>query len=264
MYRHLDFAASCAQIKKAGCAGVDLWSTPRMCEHIVPQSDAREIKRIVRDNGLEPVAFTAYHTLSQSESLDRFLWSLDFAAEVGAPRVVTNGIDWKGDRASFLKHIAPALVRAKERGVKISFENHSGQPFSGTGEELLALAEAETHPFFGFTVAPAHLATRRSDVPATIRGLKGRIFFYAWDHVPGVDDDGKQFRWPPPDPLHQFPGKGALDFAEFLRALRDAQYETTGGWLNIRSYPRYHPDPWETDRITTELACSVKYLATLD
>ena len=265
MYRHLDLAAACAEIGKGGCAGVDLWSSPGMCEHVAPQSKAREITRIASDNGLRIAALTAYHTLSPTAPIARFLWSIEFAAEVGAPRVVTNGVDWKGDLRSFTSHLEPALKLAENRGVKIAFENHSGQPFSATQSDLLRMAEEIASPAFGFTIAPAHLAIRGSDAAETIRRLGRRVsFFYAWDHVPGEHEDGGQFRWPPVRPEHMFPGKGRLDFRSFVAALLEIDYDrASGGWLNVRSYPRYCLEPWETKRITGDLKGAVGYLSHL-
>ena len=140
MYRHLDFAQACAEIKRAGCCGVDLWSSPRMCEHVSPQASASTIGRIASDAGLDVAAVTAYHTLSPAEPLDRFLWTLELASDLGSPCVVTNGVDWPGDKASFLRHLEPALEVADERNVKIAFENHSSQSFSATQADLLTIA----------------------------------------------------------------------------------------------------------------------------
>ncbi|MBM4078607.1 MAG: sugar phosphate isomerase/epimerase [Planctomycetes bacterium] len=259
LYRHLDLPKACAEIKKAGCEGVDLWASPRMCEHVTPQSSADETRGIASDNGLAIVAVTAYHTLSATEPIDRFLWAIQFASQVGAPCVVTNGVDWKGDRPSFLGHLKPALKLATERSVKIAFENHSSQSFSATQADLLAMAKEVSAPCFGFTIAPPHLVIRGSDVAETIRRLGQRVsFFYAWDHVPGVDDDGQRFIWPPLHPEHHFPGRGRLDFASYLAALRTVDYQ---GPLNIRTYPGYCSQPWQTERITAELKGSVEYLS---
>jgi len=265
MYRHLDLAAACAELKKAGCAGVDLWASPFMCEHVTPQADASEIRSIVDSAGLEVAALTAYHTLSATRPIERFIRTVELASEVGAPCVVTNAVDWKGDLRSFLEHLRPALDVAREKGVKVAFENHSSQPFGATTEGLPAMASEVNDPYFGFTIAPPHLVIRGCDVAETIRQLKGRVFFfYAWDHVPGVDDNGKEFIWPPPDAEHHFPGQGKLDFASYLAALRDADYEhASGGWINIRAYPRYCDPPWQTERITTELRKAVEYVSDL-
>jgi len=265
MYRHLDLAGACAEIRKAGCAGVDLWSSPRMCEHVGPQSRASEIRRTAADNGLSIAALTAYHTLSPKESLDRFVWAIEFASEVGAPCVVTNGVDWTGDMSSFANHIKPALKIAGRKNVRIAFENHSGKSFSATQAHLLMLSSEIPDSCFGFTIAPPHLAIGGSDVVGAIQQLGRRVFFfYAWDHVPGVDDDGKGFIWPPLYPEHHFPGKGRLDFASYIRALRDAGYEeNSGGWINIRSYPGYTKNPWKTEQITSELTVAVTHMLKL-
>jgi len=214
---------------------------------------------------LDVAAVTAYHTLSPAEPLDRFLWTLELASDLGSPCVVTNGVDWPGDKASFLRHLEPALEVADERNVKIAFENHSSQSFSATQADLLTIANEVEVQCFGFTIAPPHLVIRGSDVADTIRRLKGRVFFfYAWDHIPGVDDDGERFTWPPPYPEHHFPGRGQLDFASYLPALRDADYDRVSGrWINIRSYPGYCGEPWETDGITAELRAAVDYLSDL-
>ncbi len=264
MYRHLDLASACAEIQKAGCSGVDLWSSPRMCEHVAPGSSAAETKRIAQVHGLRIAALTAYHTLAPGASLERFLWSIEFASEIGAVCVVTNGVDWKGDLASFLRHLEPALELAAAREVTIALENHSSQSFSATQDHLLVIAQTVSSPFFGFTIAPPHLAIRGGDAADTIWKLRGRVsFFYAWDHILGVDDDGTRFIWPPPYPEHHFPGRGRLDFRSYLAALRGVGYEESAGWINIRSYPRYCSAPWETAKISGELKNAVRYVASL-
>ena len=240
MYKEGGLKVACAQAVKAGLEGIDLWASPRMCEHIKPTMTTEEIQHVhdmLNRYQLEPASLTAYYTHGPTKGIEGFLQSIRVAKKIGVNFVVTNmvGDTYEIALEEYVKYLSPAVSLAEQLQVRIAFENHSRQPLTSTTERILEMAEVIQSPFFGFTIAPAHLATSGCDAVKTLQALGPRVFnFYGWDHIPKVDDDGKGgYIWPPVDPGHHFPGQGKLPFDKYIQTLEKNGYD---GWITILSH----------------------------
>jgi sugar phosphate isomerase/epimerase len=82
----------------------------------------------------------------------------------------------------------------------------------------------------GVAFAPYHLPQDPKMLGDLIRDLGDAIaVFYAWQHGMGCHE-----KLPKEQELLQMPGRGDLDFAPLLAALRDIHY---GGWTEIFMHP---------------------------
>ena len=265
MYKDAGLERACEEAAAAGLDGVDLWMTPSMCEHLPPRPSAEQlagVRRTLERNDLALAALTAYYTHSPAKGLGQLLDVLAVARQLDAHCVVTSMVGGTLDitLGEYVEYFSPAVREAERLGVKIAFENHSGQPLTNTTERLAEFAQAFPSPSLGVTIAPAHLATGGCDVEQTIRALGERVlFFYGWDHIVGVDDDGEgRFIWPPVDPAHHFPGGGELPFDRYLAALRETWYESRGGWINIMSHGC---EVWPPEEVTSAVKTSRERLS---
>lgn len=265
MYRDAGLERACEEAAAAGLEGIDLWMTPSMCEHLAPQPSEEEladVRQMLERNDLAVASLTAYYTHSQEKGLGQLLNVFQVAQELEAGVVVTSMVGHDLDVAlqEYVEYFSPAVREAERLDVRIAFENHSGQPLTQTTERILEFAEAFPSPNLGFTIASAHLATRACDAEETIRKLGERVFFfYGWDHIIGVDDDGEgRFIWPPVDPAHHFPGNGGLPFDRYLAALRDVGYEDRGGFVNIMSHGC---EEWPPEEVTVAVRKARGHLA---
>ena len=239
MYKEGGLEVACAQAAKAGLEGIDLWASPGMCEHIKPAMTTEEIHHIhdvLNRYQLEPASLTAYFTHGPNIGIQGLLQRMRIAKKIGASFVVTNmaGDTYEITLEEYAKHLSPAISLAEELQMRIAFENNSSQPLTWTTERILEMAEAIQSPFFGFTIVPAHLVNKGSDVVQTLQALGPRVFnFYGWDHIPKVNDDGNDYYAWPVDPVYHFPGQGKLPFDKYIQTLKKIGYD---GWITIHSH----------------------------
>jgi len=154
----------------------------------------------------------------QIETVQRFI---DIAGELAAPVLCShtrgNLHGEKTDSGSVLRlrestHQLEGCLRGVS--VKVCFET---TPFPGgngvvTNTELVAEVQKLKQESFGFLLDVGHSNTA-GDLYGTAQ-LAGRRL----QHVHIHDNDGI-------DDLHQIPGMGTIDWAQFIGDLRDAQYE---------------------------------------
>lgn len=268
MYKDAGLDRACEQAAATGLDGIDLWMSPVMCQHLPAQPSPQEfshVRRLLDRTGLAVASLTAYYTHSPEKGLGELLNVLNVAKELDAQVVITSMVGGTYDISldQYVAYFSPAVREAERLGVNIAFENHSSAPLTKTTELILEFLDAFPSPNLGFTIAPAHLVTAGCDVEATIRAVGERVFFlYAWDHIPGVDDDGKgTFIWPPVDPMHHFPGNGNLPFGDYLAALKAVGYDSRGGWLNIMSHGC---EAWPPEEVSAAVGRSMAWLKSLD
>jgi len=105
-------------------------------------------------------------------------------------------------------------------------------------------------------LAPYHHSQRSEQLATLIHDLGDSLAtFYAWQHGKGC-----MTRLPKKEELLQLPGRGPLDFAPLLKALRDIEYQ---GWTEIfmHPFPRGIPILETAEEVTKEINQSREYLA---
>jgi sugar phosphate isomerase/epimerase len=148
----------------------------------------------------------------------------------------------------------PHLALAEECGVTVSIENHGNNLFE-TADSLRYLRDLTNSKNLKIGLAPYHLNQDAEELATLIRDLGDSLaMFYAWQH-----GNGCMTRLPKAEELLQLPGRGTLDFAPLLKALRDIRYQ---GWTEIFMHPvpRGIPILETAEEVTAEINLARKYL----
>ena len=223
-------------IAAAGYAGTELFDG-----NLVPYADRpQELRDLLQRAGLELVSvYTGGNFIYDEilpEELHRIRRAAELAAAVGAQRLVVGGGARRaaGTQDTDYERLAAALDRvtdiAEEHGLAASYHPHLTTIVESPDE----LARLLPRTRIGFCPDTAHLAAGGGDPAALIRQYPDRI-----GHV-----HLKDLRL---DPLRFLPlGQGVLDFADVLRAVREAGYDS---WLVVE-LDDYDADPREAAEIS--------------
>jgi pimeloyl-ACP methyl ester carboxylesterase len=139
---------------------------------------------------------------------------------------------------SFFERLKPQIDQAAATKVRLAIENH-GDALLSTPDSFKAFVDLNPAPqHVGLAVAPFHLQNIRVSVEEVIRTAGSQLlFFYAWQSAAGIN---------------QLPGHGPADFAPWLKALADVNYQ---GYVN--PFMHGHPSP---DELSAGLAKANSYL----
>ncbi len=184
------------------------------------------------------------------------------AHRLGCQTIVTGGSgpsglkgnELKSAVSTFIEKMKPHLAVAEETGVTIAIENH-GDNLIESPDSLKWLMELRPSTHLAVAFAPYHLPQQEDLLADLIRSLGDSIvMFYAWQHGLGCTE-----KLPKQQELLQMPGRGQLDFAPLLSALRDIDY---CGWTEIFMHPvpRGIPILGSTAAVTAEINRARSYL----
>ena len=187
---------------------------------------------------------------------------MQLAQRLGCQLMVTGGkgprdlqgAELKSAVATFIEQMKPHLEVAEETGVTIAIENH-GNNLIESPDSLKWLVELTPSEYLGVAFAPYHLPQDEAKLSELICALGNGIkMFYAWQHGMGC-----MTKLPKEQELLQMPGRGKLDFALLLAALKEISYT---GWTEIFMHPvpRGIPILDTTDAVTAEINRSRGYL----
>jgi sugar phosphate isomerase/epimerase len=164
------------------------------------------------------------------------------------------GSELKAAVAAFIEKMKPHLAVAEETGVTIAIENH-GNNLIDSPDSLKWLAELRPSKHLGIALAPYHLPQDEKLISQLIRDVGDSIsVFYAWQHGMGCHT-----KLPKEQELLQMPGRGKLDFAPLVAALKEINY---AGWTEIFMHPvpRGIPILETTAEVTNEINRARAYL----
>lgn len=258
LYGCMDLATVVPEVAKAGAAALDIW--PKAHGNQREQLDEmgeEKFAALLKKHGVQLGCITQYK-LGSFKLHDE----LRLAARLGCHTMVTGGEGPKGLAGdalkaavkAFVEKLKPTLDIAAETGVTVAIENH-GKNLVESPDALKWLMEFRPSKHLGVALAPYHLEQDPKMLDDLIRSLgEGIAVFYAWQH-----GDGCMQVMPPEQELLQMPGRGPLDFAPLLAALRDIRY---AGWTEIFMHhtPRGAPMLETADAITAEVNRSRAYL----
>ncbi len=161
----------------------------------------------------------------------RFLRAFDAELVVcgsGGPADL-EGEDLRRAVKQFVARQQPQLDLAEALGVRIGIENHASWIVDSL-DSMRWLAEFAGSRPLGIALAPYHLPDDPERVAQLIRDLDDKLFlFYAWQHGKGSHGALK-----PEEILLQMPGRGPLDFAPIVSALKEIEY---AGWTEVFMHP---------------------------
>ena len=129
----------------------------------------------------------------------------------------------------FVDQMQPHMARAEELDIVIGIENH-GNSLIESPDSMKWLVEFARSPRLGIALAPYHLPDDASLLARLIQELgEGLVHFYAWQHGMGCSE-----KRPKEQELLQMPGRGSLDFAPVVAALKETGYR---GFTEVFMHP---------------------------
>ena len=233
MYGTLPLAEIVSEVKKIGSERIDIW--PRV------HGNQREQVESMGNDAFADLLATHGVGLGISTRFDLGPFGLEeemaFAQEFGASLIVTGssgpkdlaGEELRAAVADFAEALKPHIAAAEKHGITISIENH-GSALIESPDSMRWLIEFTDSPHLGIALAPYHLPDDAELVAELIEDLgPGLSLFYAWQHGMGCHE-----KLPKEQELMQMPGRGSLDFAPILSALKKINFT---GWTEIFMHP---------------------------
>jgi len=259
MYGTMGLSTILAHLRETGAEVIDLW--PR------PHGDQREQ---VEEMGYERFAELLHEhgvTLGVSTRYDlgpeRAHEEIPFLKKLGGSVLVTGSGGPKGLMGDELKsavrklvdRLGPAAAAAREAGVTLAIENHASSLLDSPDSMRWFAQFSAGTPHLGLAFAPHHLPQDASFQASLIEQLGPAVkFFYAQQL-----GKGSKQAMPKADELLQMPGRGPLDFAPVVAALRKINFQ---GYAEIfmHPFPRGIPILDTAELVTQEINRSRAYL----
>ena len=161
-----------------------------------------------RDDETRQRALAAIHT------------AIDLAVDLEAPTIVVHAsAEPVGDaeRPQCLERARTALAeigrRCRQAGKRVAVELLPRSCIGNTVEDLVQLLDGLDEDMFGVCLDTNHLMDRYRDLAFAVRTLGARLFTLHLSDYDGIDEK------------HDLPGMGVLDWAAFMGALRDVNYQ---------------------------------------
>jgi len=251
LYGYMDLATILPEVAKAGAAALDIW--PKVHGNQREQLDEMGEKRfaaLLQQHRVPLGCITQYKlgpfSLQDEMRLAQRLGCKTMVTGAKGPKDLT-GEALKAAVKTFVEAMKPHLDVAAETGITVAIENH-GKSLIESPDSLKWLAEFRPSKHLGVALAPYHLPQDATLLADLIRSLGDSLsVFYAWQHGMGC-----MTQMPKEEELKQMPGRGTLDFAPLLAALRDIRYP---GWTEIfmHATPRGTPILDTAEAITAEV-----------
>ena len=221
-------------IAKAGFEGVEIFEADVLAHEASP----REIGDIVRDYGLDIVAFQPFRDFEgmpepqRSRGLERARRKFELMAELGAHRVLVcsnvspaslGGIDRCAEDLQAMGEIAQSF------GIEVGFEALAWGRHVSDYRHAWEIVRRADHPSVGLildswhTLARGHPCDPIRSIPAD------RMTFVQLADAPRMDMDLLQWS----RHFRNFPGQGDLPVGDFLEAVLATGYD---GWLSLEIF----------------------------
>jgi len=258
MYGELPLADILPEVRKAGARHIDIW--PR--KHGNQREQMEEMGHdafaaLLAKHGVKLGMLTRYDLgpfgLQKEMGVAQKLGGSILICGGRGPRKLT-GDALKKAVGAFAEQMKPHIAAAEKHGVVIGVENH-GNNLIESPDSMKWLAELAPSKHIGIALAPYHLAQDPAAIAKLIGELGERlVHFYAWEYGMGC-----MKKLPKEQELMQMPGRGKLDFAPILAALRKINYR---GWTSIFMHPvpRGIPILPTAGAVTAEINRARKYL----
>ena len=246
------------EMAKTGATHLDLWPAPH--------GDQREQMETMGHDAFATLLSRHGAKLGVLTRYDLGPFALQdemrVAAKLGGRLVISGGSGPAGLRgtelkaavAAFAEQMKPHIAEAEKQGVRIGIENHANNLIESP-DSMRWLIEFAPSPNIGIALAPYHLPQEPALLASLIRDFDDRlVHVYAWQHGMGCHE-----KRPKEQELLQMPGRGTLDFAPIMAALRQIDY---GGWTSIFMHPvpRGIPILPTADAVTAEVNRARAYL----
>lgn len=239
------------EVRKTGAEYLDIWPKPQGNQRAqIDEMGIEAFLSLLRRHKVRVGVLSRY-------DLGPFKLREEFAVakKLGAATIVTGsrgqrdltGAALKAAVKDFVDQMRPHAAEAADFGVAIAVENHGGALLN-TPDSLKWFAEFAPEKGLEIALAPYHLEQDPAKLASLIETLGNRIgFLYVWQH--GREHD-------------QLPGRGPLDFAPVMGALRRIRY---AGWASIFMHSAVNGTPIRPTNaeVTGEMVRARKYLEAL-
>ncbi len=248
MYGTNPIADVVPEVRKTGAQHLDVWPKPQGNQRAqIDEMGLENFIALLRRHNVRAGVLSRYD-LGPFKLHDEFA----VAKRLGVTTIVTgshgprdlSGEQLKAAVKAFAGQMQPHAAEAHAAGVTIAVENHGGALLTAP-DSLKWFAEFAPEKGLGIALAPYHLEQNPSGMGALIEALGNRIaFLYAWQH--GREHD-------------QLPGRGPLDFAPIVAALRKIRYT---GWTSIFMHSAVNGVPIRSTNagVTEEIVRARNYL----
>jgi len=258
MYGRMELDVILAEIRKTGAEYIDIWPERHANQREqIEQMGSDKFAALLDKHKVKLGIVTRYDLgpFALQEEM-RFSKRLDASMIVcGArgPRGL-QGPELKAAVVDFIEKMKPHLEAAEQHGIVIGIENHANSLIESP-DSMRWLAELAPSEHIGVALAPYHLPQDPMLISGLIKDLGPRmVHFYAWQHGMGCHK-----KLPKEQELLQLPGRGKLDFAPIVSALKALKYK---GWTEIFMHPvpRGIPILPTAEQVTEQINESREYL----
>jgi sugar phosphate isomerase/epimerase len=251
MYGVNPIAEIVPEVRKTGAEYLDVWPKPQGNQRAqIDEMGLDNFVTLLRQHKVR-VGVLSRYDLGPFKLRDEF----PVARKLGATTIVTgsrgprdlSGEPLKTAVKAFVEQMRPHAAEAHAAGVAIAVENHGGALLH-TPDSLKWFAEFAPDTGLKIALAPYHLEQNPAGIASLIEALNIRIgFLYAWQH-------GREHE--------QLPGRGPLDFAPIVAALRKIRY---AGWTSVFMHSAVNGTPIRPTNaeVTEEIVRGRKYLDAL-
>jgi len=240
-FSSLPIEDACGRLAALGFEAVDIWSAHAGCPHlddVQKRLGADGLKAVLAKNKLKLYAFSVYAGgyPRYAELLGKCGGGVAIRASAGPCKPD----DLRPRMKAFLESLKREVELAEKHNSYLAIENHESALLDSI-DSIKTFVELNKNPRLGIALAPYHVqALKQSVVDAILACGPQLLFFYAWQHAPG---------------LGQLPGHGPTDFTPWIAALAKIDYRW---YVN----PFLHNEP-KPDVTAAALAKSRDYLRAL-
>ncbi len=258
MYGDLPLPVVIEEAPKTGATNLDIW--PRKHGTQREQMDEighEKVAELLTKAGVKLAVSTRYdlgpfNLQDEMPIVKKFGGSIIVTGAKG--KAGLKGDELKAAVQAFVEELKPHLAKAGEHGLTIAIENH-GKNLIESPDSLKWLAEFGRDLPLGIELAPYHLPQDTAVLADLIRALGGKLsIFLAWQYGMGCMKP-----MPKDEELQQMPGRGKLDFAPLIQALKDIKY-TGFTQIFMHPTPRGIPILPTAEETTAEIVKARKYL----
>jgi sugar phosphate isomerase/epimerase len=244
---HPPYGEPIQRIARLGLEGVELiaWTKDVLTDYYTP-GQVGELRSLIAGEGLTLTNF--YHgppntgsadAAARRDAVDGVKRAVEVAAELGSPQIagtapypfaidvphmltrpttqewrvdVPGDLDWTRNYDEYVASVQEICQVAQAAGLRYAIEPHPYR-WVCSAQGMLRLIERTGAPNLGLNLDPSHLFPSGEIPHYAVYQLGGRIY-----HTHLSDNDGQSN-------AHWRPGKGKVDWAATVRALRDVGYD---------------------------------------
>lgn len=214
-----DFAAACVGIAQAGASYVEpafVASYGDVSEDIFVASKAREMGRAMHAAGVSCTVLSAHVDMGGEAAQDQLGRRLDFAAELGASRLITN-TGAAGTEERFLRNVAAVAEKARELDIVVCLENPgAGDNLFSSGSDMLEWADRLAYSHIGFNYDCGNVFTATSEGVDPAVDIECVLPFVTHLHLKDFQSDSSGWRICPI-------GQGAIGYDRLLARVAEVR-----------------------------------------